>query len=339
MKQYNFLLTGGAGYIGSHVANLLTDFNHKVTIIDNLITGNLELIPKKANFEKIDIADQNKVSKILKKEKFDAVLHFAGLIRVDESVLFPDKYYDYNLYKAKVFIETCIENKISKIIFSSTASVYGSNDKTSFSEEDELKPINPYADSKMKLEEFLITKLNQKKIKFLALRYFNVAGADEKLRTGLISQEATHLIKIASEVVVGKREKLIINGSDYDTIDGTTIRDYIHVSDLSDIHLMCALDLIEKGKSGIYNCGYGRGYSVKEVISTINKITSKKLKVEIGPRRKGDSKCVVANISKFTKDFSWKPKFNDLEYILKTSIMWEKKLLTNKFVNNEISKT
>ena len=147
------------------------------------------------------------------------------------------------------------------------------------------------------------------------------------------------MIKIASEVVVGKREKLIINGSDYDTIDGTTIRDYIHVSDLSDIHLMCALDLIEKGKSGIYNCGYGRGYSVKEVISTINKITSKKLKVEIGPRRKGDSKCVVANISKFTKDFSWKPKFNDLEYILKTSIMWEKKLLTNKFVNNEISKT
>ena len=131
MKQYNFLLTGGAGYIGSHVANLLMDFNHKVTIIDNLITGNLELIPKKANFEKIDIADQNKVSKILK-EKFDAVLHFAGLIRVDESVLFPDKYYDYNLHKAKVFIETCIENKISKIIFSSTASVYGSNDKTSF---------------------------------------------------------------------------------------------------------------------------------------------------------------------------------------------------------------
>ena len=331
MNNYNFLLTGGAGYIGSHVANLLIDFGHKVTVIDNLITGNIGLVPKRAYLEKIDIGDKNKVSKFLKKKKFDAVLHFAGLIRVDESVLFPKKYYNYNFHKAKVFIEACIENNIDKIIFSSTASVYGDNDKTTFSEEDQLNPINPYADSKMKLEQFLTRKSNQKKIKFLSLRYFNVAGADEKLRTGLVSKEATHLIKIASEVVVGKREKLIINGSDYDTKDGTTIRDYIHVSDLSDIHLKCAVDLIEKGKSGIYNCGYGKGYSVKEVISAINKITSKKLKVEIGPRRDGDSKCVVANISKFKREFSWKPKFNDLNYILKTAIMW-KKLLKNKII-------
>ncbi len=330
MKKFNFLLTGGAGYIGSHVANLLIDHGHKVTILDNLITGHIQLVPKKAQLEKVDIADHQKVQKILSRNKFDIVLHFAGLIRVDESVLFPDKYFDYNFHKAKIFIDTCIENNISKIIFSSTASVYGDSNNSSFSEEDELKPLNPYAESKLKLENYLIKKSDEKKINFIALRYFNVAGADEKLRSGLMSKEATHLIKIASEVAIGKREKLIINGADYDTKDGTPVRDYIHVSDLSEIHLISSIDLIKKNISGIYNCGYGKGYSVKDVINQINKIISNNIKVEIGPRRPGDSKCVVANISKFMKTFSWKPKFNNLNYILKTAIKWEEKINSNK---------
>ena len=322
----NFLITGGAGYIGSHVAHMLIDEGHKVTIIDSLITGSEKIVPKKAKLIKCDISNEKVVTKIIQNDKFDLVMHFAGLIRVDESVNEPEKYNEFNFEKAKIFLNTCFENGLKKVIFSSTASVYGNPIKNNVSENDELNPLNPYAETKLKLENFLINKSKSENISHIILRYFNVAGADEKLRSGLISKYSTHLIKIASEAAVGKRDEIIINGDDYDTKDGTAIRDYIHVSDLADIHLVSAKYLLDKKQSNIFNCGYGNGYSVKEVIDAYNKILNKKIKSRIGPRRPGDSKMVVADPSKFNKTLNWEPKFNDLEYILKTAYKWENKL-------------
>jgi len=322
----NILVTGGAGYIGSHVVNLLIDKGYKVTVIDNLITGTFNLINKNVDFYKIDIADKVKVNEILKNKKFDIVVHFAGLIRVDESVKNPKKYFEYNYNKAKIFIEICIKNKLKKIIFSSTAAVYGNPKNVKVSENDELNPLNPYAESKLKFENYLKNQNKINNIQYVILRYFNVAGADEMLRSGLISKHSTHLIKIASEVAVGNKTELIINGNDYPTPDGTPVRDYIHVSDLADIHLVSAEYLFKNNRSDIFNCGYGKGFSVKEVIETYNKFLDKKIKYKIGPKRPGDSKLVVANPNKFNKKMNWKPKFDNLEYILKSAYAWEKKL-------------
>ena len=319
------LVTGGAGYIGSHVCNLLLDNGYKVVVVDSLVTGNKNLIPKNARLIRSDIADVKKIEDLIIKEKFDLVMHFAGLIRVDESVNKPEKYHEFNFEKGKIFLNVCLKNGLNKIIFSSTASVYG-NPEGKVLESDSLNPLNPYASSKLKLEDFIKKKSDDIDMKYIILRYFNVAGSDEKLRSGLISKHSSHLIKIACEVAVGKREKLVINGDDYDTFDGTPIRDFIHISDLADIHLISAEHLINNGKSDIFNCGYGKGYSVKEIIENFNEILDKKINYEIGPRRNGDSKMIVANPEKFNKFFGWKPKFNDIKYILRTAVNWEKKI-------------
>ena len=324
------LLTGGAGYIGSHVSHLLIDDGNEVTIIDSLITGHKALIPKKAKFENCDIADDRKITEIINRDKFDLVMHFAGLIRVDESLKEPEKYNEYNYIKAKSFLNTCINNNLNKIIFSSTASVYGESDNKKVSEKDKLNPLNPYAKSKLKLEKFIIDKSNQENINYIILRYFNVAGADNKLRTGLISNFSTHLIKVACEVAVGIKNELIINGNDYKTPDGTPVRDYIHVTDLADIHLIAAKHLLKTKSSHIFNCGYGKGYSVMEVVKAFSKILNKEIKHKFGPRREGDSQMIVANVKKFDEFFSWKPKFNNLEQIIKTAFEWEKKLNNTK---------
>ena len=321
------LVTGGAGYIGSHVCNLLLDKGYEVTVIDSLVTGNKNLVPKNARLVVSDIADEKKIENLVIKEKFDLVMHFAGLIRVDESVKEPKKYHMFNFEKGKIFLNICFKNGLNKIIFSSTASVYGNPNREKVLESDPLNPLNPYATSKLKLEDFIKKTSEKIDLKYIILRYFNVAGSDDKLRSGLISKHSSHLIKIACEVAVGKREKLIINGNDYDTFDGTPIRDFIHVSDLADIHLISAKHLIDNGKSDIFNCGYGKGYSVKEVIENFNQILDKKINYEIGPRRDGDSKMIIANPEKFNKFFGWKPKFNSIKYILKTAVDWEKKII------------
>ena len=322
----NILITGGAGYIGSHVSYLLIEKGYNITIIDSLITGNKQLIPKEAKLEVCDIADIEKVTKIIKNKKFEAVLHFAGLIRVDESVQYPEKYIECNYTKAKIFLDTCFKNDLKKVIFSSTAAVYGNPKKERVIENDQLNPLSPYADSKLMLENYLIDCSKKTHVKHVILRYFNVAGADEKMRTGLISKFSTHLIKIASEVATKKRSKLIINGDDYNTPDGTPIRDYIHVSDLANIHLMSLEYLLMDNKSEIFNCGYGKGYSIKEVIECLNNLLETNIKYEIGRRRDGDSECIVANPEKFIRTMSWKPEFDDLKYILRTAINWEKRL-------------
>ena len=325
-KQKKILLTGGAGYIGSHVCNLLLDKGFEVTVVDSLVTGDEKLIPRKAKFFNCDISDEKKINSLLQTDKFFLVMHFAGLIRVDESIKYPKKYFEYNFEKAKIFLKLCIENNLKKIIFSSTAAIYGNPDVSNVQEDTSPNPLNPYSESKLKFENFLLEESKINDLNYIILRYFNVAGADEKLRSGLISKVSTHLIKVACEVATGKRENLVINGNDYDTYDGTPIRDYIHISDLADIHYVTCKYLIENNDSHIFNCGYGKGYSVKEVIDTFNEILDKKISFKIGPRRVGDSKMIVANTSKFNNFFLWKPKFNNLKYILKTAYEWEKKI-------------
>ena len=237
----------------------------------------------------------------------------------------------FNYIKSKKFIGICLKNAVNKIIFSSTASVYGNPKKNKVEETDKLNPLNPYAKSKLLVEKFILSKSKKNNLKYVILRYFNVAGADKKMRTGLISKFSTHLIKIVSEVATKKRKKVIINGNDYNTPDGTAVRDYIHVSDLADIHLKSLEYLLKEKKSEIFNCGYGKGFSVKEVVKLANKLTKNGIPFEIGPRRPGDSKYVVSNPKKFMNTTGWKPKFQNLSLILKTAFNWEKKLIKKNY--------
>ena len=320
----NILLTGGAGYIGSNVAQSLIDEDNQVTIVDNLITGNLKFIPSKANFLNTDISNEQQITKLLKKDKFDLVMHFAGYVKVDESFKDPEKYFLNNFEKTKLFVDFCLNFGLNKFIFSSTAGIYGkvkTNKKVD--ELDKLDPSNPYALSKLKVEEFL---LSRKEIKSVILRYFNVAGADKKLNSGLMVKNSNNLIKVICEVATNKKQKLIVNGGDYKTKDGTAVRDFIHISDLSDMHIIIADYLKSGGDSEIYNCGYGEGYSIKEVIVEMEKILQSNLNYEIGPRREGDIPFSVANCDKFKNKFNWNPKYNNLNYILNSALNWEKKI-------------
>lgn len=321
----NVLLTGGAGYIGSTTANLLLDQNHNVTIIDNLSTGNKKNIPKKATFIKSDINDRSIISKLFKKNTFDIIIHFAAFIDVEESVREPKKYIENNYFKTKKFIEICKFYNHSKIIFSSTAAVYGDSKLGVINENAKLNPTSPYAISKFKSENFI--KSNN--VNYVILRYFNVAGADLRMRSGLISKKkSTHLIKKICESYFNKK-KLEIYGSNYPSVDGTAIRDYIHVSDLALAHIQAAKYLIKDNKSIILNCGYGKGYSVKKVIDTFNKMRREKIKYIYTKKRAGDLFKLVANISLLKKKLKWHPKNNSLKKILESSLKWEKKLNKN----------
>ena len=321
----NILITGGAGYIGSHTALALIDSGHQVTIIDDLSTGSKQLLPHNAKFIKCNINNEEVVTKLIKNNKFDALIHFAGFIQVEESVKDPKKYFENNTNNAIKLFNICHKNNLKNIIFSSTAAVYGNKVKSKkIVESDKVQPINPYGESKAKTENYLLN--NNDKFTFIILRYFNVAGADPKLRTGLVSKKSTHLIKILSEVVIGKKKKITIFGNNYDTKDGTAVRDYIHVSDLADIHIKSLEYLLKYRKSNIFNCGYGKGYSVKEVIDTANRITKNLVKFDYGEKRKGDTALLISDVSKLHKYIKWKPKYNKLNFIIKSSIDWEKKL-------------
>ena len=319
------LLTGGAGYIGSHVLLSILENKHDVIVIDDLSTGNKNLIPENIELINANINDSEKISAILSKENFDLLLHFAGFIKVEESVQNPDKYFKNNTENAIKLFDTCYKHNLKNIIFSSTAAAYGNpNNNESITEEEILNPLNPYGESKVKTEQYLLN--NKDKFNSIILRYFNVAGADPELRSGLISDTPTHLIKILSEVAVGKREKISIFGDDYNTKDGTAIRDYIHVSDLASIHLEAAKYLLEKKISNIFNCGYGKGYSVLEVINTANQIYDNKIIFDFDKRRPGDSEKLISNVDKLLQHINWKPKFDDLKLIIKTAVEWEKKI-------------
>ena len=321
----NILLTGGAGYIGSHAALSLLDDGHKVHIIDNLSTGNEILIPENAKFTNCNINNEEVISNLIQSNNFDMLMHFAGFIQVEESVKQPEKYFENNTNNSIKLFNICEKNGLNKIVFSSTAAAYGLVSENKLIDEyTNLNPQNPYAESKIKTEKFLFN--NKDKFQFIILRYFNVAGADKKLRSGQISKKSTHLIKKISEVVVGKRDQIKIFGNDYNTPDGTAIRDYIHVSDLADIHLEVAKYLLKNLESNLFNCGYGNGFSVLDVVNTTNSIYQNKIIYKFSNRREGDVEKLISDTSKLLKYIKWQPKYNDLKEIINSSIKWEEKI-------------
>jgi len=318
------LVTGGAGYIGSCTANILIDSGHEVTIIDNLSSGNINLVPKKAKFYNYNIQDKKKIINLLSNNQFDIVFHFAAYIDVNESVTKPKKYFQNNYTNTKIFLLCCKKYKIKNVIFSSTAAVYGNSLSKYVKESSLTNPNNPYALSKLKAEQFLI---NSNFFHYIILRYFNVAGSDIFLRSGQNSKnKSTHLIKKLCEASLSTKKTIEIYGDDYPSRDGTAIRDYIHVMDLADIHIKCAKYLLVNKKSNIFNCGYGKGISVKRVVSCFNKISKNKIKYIISTRRAGDIFSLVANTLKIQRYLKWKPKFNSINKILRSHLAWEIKI-------------
>lgn len=318
------LITGGAGYIGSTISNYFLDLDYQVTIIDNLSTGYKFLIPRKANFIKSDISNKKFLTTLFKKNTFDFVVHLAGFTNIEESLKKPKKYLENNYYKSKIFINECFKFGIKKIIFSSTAAVYA-NSKTGFvSEKSLIKIKNPYARSKFLLENFLKKKCDKEKGKYIILRYFNVAGADYRIRSGPIYQDS--LIKNILNSIISKNKKFNIYGNDYNTEDGTAVRDFIHVMDLAEIHLCAVKYLLKDKKNLILNCGYNRGYSVSQVLEFVKKIFKKKISIRYLPRRRGDLPCVISINAKLIKYFKWRPRYKNLTFILKNAFSWQKKI-------------
>lgn len=333
----NILITGGAGYIGSHVVKVLLETtDYKITILDNLSTGNystiniLEQIAQELNhtfyFHQADLSNFSAIEKIFLSNHFDTIIHFAASIVVQESVENPLKYYLNNTVNTTHLIQCAIKYGIKQFIFSSTAAVYGEPDTCSVNETTSTRSINPYGMSKLMSETVLRdTAAAHSDLKFVILRYFNVAGASIDNKIGQSFPNATHLIKIAAECATKKREKMYIFGKDYPTPDGTCIRDYIHIEDLASAHLASLEYLKNEGKSDIFNCGYGRGYSVTEVINTMKKVSNVDFSVEEGLPREGDPAQLIANNSKILSKLSWKPKNNDLSLICRTALAWEQK--------------
>ncbi len=323
--SYKIFVTGGAGYIGSHVVRDLSERGYEVLTYDNLSFGH----PEAVLYGKLvvgDLADKETLRKTFADFRPDAVIHFAAYIVVPESVKEPAKYYKNNFCNTLNLVETCLEFDVKNLIFSSTAAVYGIPEKIPVSEDAPLKPINPYGRSKVMVEHLLSDVSDATDFRYISLRYFNVAGADIKGRIGQKRKDATHLITVAVKTALGKRPYLEIYGTDYPTPDGTCIRDYIHVDDLSEAHIIALEYLFKSGKSDIFNCGYGHGYSVKEVIEATKKVTGIDFKVIPSARREGDPPILVADSSKIREKLGWTPRYDDLEYIIKTAFEWEKKL-------------
>ena len=316
------LVTGGAGYIGSHVVKALGGLGYEVLVVDSLVKGHREAVLF-GKLEILDIGDKYSITEVLEQFKPDAVMHFAAFIEVGESVENPRKYYENNTVKTLSLLDAMLEHDVKNFIFSSTAAVYGNPEKVPIPETETVKPINPYGQSKACIEKILSDYSKAYGLKFVSLRYFNAAGADPEGRIGESHNPETHLIPLILKTAKGERESIKIFGTDYPTPDGTCIRDYIHVDDLAEAHILALKYLLDGGESEIFNCGYGHGYSVKEVIETVNRVTGIDFKVEEADRRPGDPAILVADSSKLKSKLGWEPKFDDLEYIVKTAWNWE----------------
>jgi UDP-glucose 4-epimerase len=320
------LVTGGAGYIGSHMVHELIDAGEPAVVLDDLSTGFRFLIPSAVPFVTGSTGDRELVAKTLRQHRITAIIHFAASIVVPESVRDPLGYYRNNTMNTCSLLEAAIEAGVQHFIFSSTAAVYGNADAPPVREDAATLPISPYGTSKLMSEIMLHDAGKAYGVQFVVLRYFNVAGADPKLRTGQASPAATHLIKFACETALGKRPKIVIFGADYPTPDGTCIRDYIHVSDLARAHSAALVYLRRGGASVTLNCGYGRGSSVLEVIAAVRRASGRDFPIEIGDRRAGDPAALVANVDRIRATLDWRPQFADLDTIVTHALAWERRL-------------
>jgi UDP-glucose 4-epimerase len=320
------LVTGGAGYIGSHMAHALVERGEEVVVLDNLATGVEWLVPHAAIFVRGDIADKDLVNQLIRDHAVAEIIHFAGSVVVPDSVADPLAYYLNNTAKSRDLLEAAVNGGVKRFIFSSTAAVYGQPDRVPVLEDAELRPMSPYGRSKLMTEWMLRDTAAVSDLSYAALRYFNVAGADPKGRTGQATPRATHLIKVACETAVGSRPHLDIFGRDYPTRDGTCVRDYIHVSDLIAAHDAALVHLRGGGASGIFNCGYGRGYSVLDVVAAVERATGRPLPVRDAPRRPGDPPTIVAGAERARQVLGWSPRHEDLDLIVGSALAWERRL-------------
>jgi UDP-glucose 4-epimerase len=317
------LVTGGAGYIGSHMVLELLDSGENVVVLDNLSTGFRWGVPTNATLVVGDVGDQELVRSIVRKLGVKAIIHFAGSIIVPESVADPLGYYHNNTVKSRALIEVAVEMGIEQFIFSSTAAVYGNPIEIPVREDAELKPMSPYGSSKLMTEIMLADAARAHNFRFVALRYFNVAGADPQARSGQSTPNATHLIKVACEAALGKRPFIEVFGTDYPTEDGTCVRDYIHVTDLVRAHMAALRHLRDGGDSDIFNCGYSSGFSVLEVIDAVKRVSGADFEVRLAPRRAGDPAAIVAASDKIRVRLGWRPELNNLETITAQALKWE----------------
>ena len=321
----NVLITGGAGYIGSHVTETLLKKNKKVFLVDNLSTGHKKLINKKAKFFKLDIANKHGIKKIIEKYKIDSIIHLAAHLIIGEGQKKPKKYYKNNVLGTKKLMEACKNSTVKNFIFSSTAAIYKEG-QYKVSENSIIKPKSVYGKTKIKAERLITSYAKKNKINYGILRYFNIAGASPSGKIGLINKKSDHLFKNFSSEIMKKRPKLKIYGSDYKTKDGSCIRDFIHVSDIAQIHYLI-LEKINKLKiSKILNCGYNKGISVLEVAKEFKKQSSKKVNIIFTKRRKDDLIKIIASNKKLKNFVKWRPKFDNLSKIVKSCIIWERKI-------------
>ncbi|MEO1432671.1 MAG: UDP-glucose 4-epimerase GalE [Cyanobacteria bacterium J06632_19] len=332
------LVTGGAGYIGSHVVRQLGEAGYDVIIYDNCSTGCSESI---LHGELVlgDLGDTEFLYNILSQNQFSAVFHFAASLIVPESVTRPLDYYSNNTRNTLNLLQCCDRTGINKLIFSSTAAVYGEPEKVPVTESTPTQPINPYGRSKLMSEWLIQDYAAVSNLNYVILRYFNVAGAEPSGKLGQISPKATHLIKVACDAALKRRQEIKIFGTDFETPDGTAIRDYIHVEDLASAHVDALRYLEKDNQSEIFNCGYGKGYSVREVVERVKAISENDFPVIETERRAGDPACVMAESNKIRKMLNWQPKYNQLDTIISTTLAWEmqKEVKHNSFMNSNIS--
>ena len=327
IKSNIVLVTGGAGYIGSHAVLALIDAGHCPVVVDNLTTGFRKAIPDGVPFHHGDIANEALVAKIIIEHHVEAIMHFAGSIIVPESVANPLKYYRNNTANSRSIIESAINGGVKHFIFSSTAATYGVPKVSPVREDTPTLPINAYGLSKLMTEYMLRDVASAHDFNYCALRYFNVAGADPQGRTGQSTAGATHLIKVAVEAALGKRGHVSVFGTDYNTKDGTGIRDYIHVSDLAAAHVIALENLFaDPARNHTLNCGYGHGYSVLEVLDAVDRVTNLQIPRQFEGRRAGDPDALISDNGEIKKRFGWEPKYDDLDTIVSHALQWERKL-------------
>jgi UDP-glucose 4-epimerase len=322
------LVTGGAGYIGSHMVLNLADSGENVVVLDNLVTGFDWAIDGRATFEPGNAGDTDLVVRLIEKHGITEIVHFAGSIVVPESVSNPLKYYANNTATSRNLIEAAVKGGVKHFIFSSTAAVYGMTGLAPVVEDTPLNPMSPYGRSKLMTEWMLADVAAAHPMTYGVLRYFNVAGADPGKRSGQSTPEATHLIKVACQTALGQRDKMNIFGTDYETPDGTCVRDYIHVTDLIAAHALLLGHLRGGGSSTTLNCAYGRGYSVREVVDTVRRVSGIDLRADEGPRRPGDPASITATGEKVRSLLGWVPQHDNLEEIVDTAYGWERHLMT-----------